>query len=931
MLSSPISPTTLICSLLLAIAFLTGCDEGSSLTPEEHILRAKEYQDKREINAAIIELKNALQKAPDNAQARWLLGKVYVEVGDGSAAEKELRRALKFGLTPQAAAIPLTRAALLQEKFQDIADDSTSYPDLSQDEQAELLALRGNAYFGLHELEKAEKLYNLALSIRSDSSEANLGKARIAATQNRFDETREWIDKILQTTPNFTPAWSLLGDLERYQGNAKEAEQAYGKAIAQRVNNARDLLNRALVRIYLKDYDGAASDLATLKKQVPDHPSVAYAQGLLDFQQKKYPEAQANFQKAVSYSPDYMPAVFYLGLTQYMQGQVEQAEQHLTQFLARFPQSDTAARLLGEVRLHKGDYAGAKSILSSVLARNPNDAQVLALMGDIALRQGKPKEGADYFQQVAIQEPTSAATYMKLGLGLELSGEHEQGVQVLKKALELGPQMPQADLLVILSHLRAHEFDKAIEAAQQMHQKYPDNPNPLTLMGGAYLGKGEEAKAREAFHEALKITPGDPNAIHNLANLEIQKGNLEEATSLYQQALEYNPGHLQTLLRLAALEQRKGDVTKAKALIEQAMQKNPQALDPRLLLGEYYLRGKQPQQALAIISDIQDTYPDNPALVALIGKIQLALGEANNALKSFKKLIKLQPKSAAAYYELARAYSGTEQPTKVKKALERTLVLDPDHAEAKLVMARMLMREGKQKEANKYIQELKKAYSNSPEVIDLEASLALLQNRPQQAIEIYQKAHSHFPDSNRWPLRLAQVQWQTGKQEAGLATLEGWLKSHPKDVQVQFAAANNYLLLGQQDRAKSAFIKLYAEAPENVLVLNNLAWLMRKEDSTQALGYAQQALKLAPDNPEVMDTLGTILLEKGQAREALRLFKRAADKLPQSQDIQFHLAQALAQNSDTEKAKEVLQGLLSSDRPFPERDKAQTLLKQLEG
>jgi putative PEP-CTERM system TPR-repeat lipoprotein len=929
--SSLINPIALACSLLLAAAFLTGCDGGSNLTPEEHISRAKEYQNKKEINAAIIELKNALQKAPDNAQARWLLGKIYVEAGDGSAAEKELRQALKFGLTPQAAAIPLTQAALLQEKFQDVVDNLANYPDLSKDEQAELSALRGNAYLGLHELEKAEKFYDFALSIKPDASEASLGKAQIAAAQNHFDETREWIDKILQTTPKFTPAWSLLGDLERYQGNAKEAEQAYGKAIAQRVNNASDLLNRALVRIYLKDYGGAANDLATLKKQVSDHPSVAYAQGLLDFQQEKYPEAQANFQKAVSYSPDYMPAVFYLGLTQYIQGQVEQAERHLTQFLARFPQSDTAARLLGEMRLHKGDYAGAKSILSDVLARNPNDAQVLALMGDIALRQGKPKEGADYFQQVAIQEPTSAAAYMKLGLGLELSGEHEQGVQILEKAMELGPQMPQADLLVILSHLRAREFDKAIEAAQRMHQKYPNNPNPLTLIGGAYLGKGEEAKAREAFHEALKITPGDPSAIHNLASLEIQKGNLNEATSLYQQALEYNPGHLQTLLRLAALEQRKGDVTKAKALIEQAMEKNPQALDPRILLGEYYLRGKQPQQALAIISDIQDTYPDNPALVALTGKSQLALGEANNALKSFKKLAKLQPKSAAAHYELASAYNETEQFTKARKALEKTLALDPNHAGARFAMAHMLMREGKQKEANEQLQKLKKAHPDDPSVIALEAELALQQNRPQQAIEIYQGARKRFPDSNYWPLQLAKAQQQAGHPEVGLATLEEWLKTHPGDFQTGLIVANNYLLLGQHDRAKSAFTKLHEQAPENVPVLNNLAWLMRKEDLTRALGYAQQALKLAPDNPEVMDTLGTILLEKGQAREAMRLFKKAADKLPQNLDIQFHLAQALAQNSDTAEARKVLQSLLSSDHPFLERDKAQTLLKQLEG
>src|SRR5699024_2011091 len=167
---------------------------------------------------------------------------------------------------------------------------------------------------------KAEELYDSALSIKSEVPEANLGKAQLAAARNHLDETRKWIDKVIKTTPNSARAWSLLGDLERYQGKAKEAEQAYGKAITLRSNNANDLLNRALVRIYLKNYEGAGGDLAALKKKAPHQPSIAYAQGLLDFQQKNYAKAQTDFQEAINYQSDYMPAVFYLGLTQYLQG-----------------------------------------------------------------------------------------------------------------------------------------------------------------------------------------------------------------------------------------------------------------------------------------------------------------------------------------------------------------------------------------------------------------------------------------------------------------------------------------------------------------------------------------------------------------------------------------------------------------------------------
>lgn len=865
-----------LCLLLLTATLLSSCDNSANLTPEEYISRAKAYQNKNEMNAAIIELKNALQKAPDNIQARWLLGKAYVEINNGTAGEEELQRSLKLGLTPLDAAIPLTQARLLQGKFKEAIDHLADYPDvsnLSKDEQAQLLTLQGNAHFGLNDLGKAEKSYSSALAIKADESKAMLGEARVAMVQNSFDEARKWINKALQTTPNFAPAWTLLGDLEQSQGNTKEAEQAYGKSIAQQ-NNLDVLINRALMRVYLNDYEGATSDIATLNKQAPNHPNTGYVQGLIDLQQKRYTEAQINFQKMLNYNSNYMPALFYLATAEYMQGQTKQAEQHLTQFLTRLPQSDPAAKLLGEIRVRKGDYAGASSVLNDILARNPNDAQALTLMGDAALRQGKPKESVDYFQKAAIQEPTSASAYMNLGIGLGLLGAHEQGIEALKKATELGPQTPQNDSLLIIGYLQAHEFDKAIIASQQMREKYPNSAIPLNLIGAAYLGKGEEAKAKDAFHEALKITPGDSSAAHNLANLEIQKGNLKEAAALYHQVLKYNPDDAQTLIRLAALEQQEGDIPKAKALIEQAMEKNPQALEPRILLGEYYLRNKQPQKALDTLSDIQNTYPNNPALVALTGRSQLALGESNVALKSFQKLAKLQPESASAHYELARAYNETKQPTKARQELEKTLALDPNHPEARFVMANIFIREGKLEDAQQQTQMLKKMNPDAPPVAILEATIALQQNHPQQAIEIYQQASKRFPNSNYWPLQLAKIQQQTGQSEASLATLEAWLKTHPDDFLVRFTVASNYLFLGQHDQAQSQFTKLYEQAPENVPVLNNLAWLTRKEDLTKALGYAQQAAKLAPDNPEVMDTLGTILLEKGNTQEALRLFKK---------------------------------------------------------
>ena len=65
----------------IALAFAAslmgaGCDRISQVTEQEHIQWAKDFEDKGNLKGSIIELKNAIQKNPDNAQARLLLGQV---------------------------------------------------------------------------------------------------------------------------------------------------------------------------------------------------------------------------------------------------------------------------------------------------------------------------------------------------------------------------------------------------------------------------------------------------------------------------------------------------------------------------------------------------------------------------------------------------------------------------------------------------------------------------------------------------------------------------------------------------------------------------------------------------------------------------------------------------------------------------------------
>ena len=97
----------------------------------------------------------------------------------------------------------------------------------------------------------------------------------------------------------------------------------------------------------------------------------------------------------------------------------------------------------------------------------------------------------------------------------------------------------------------------------------------------------------------------------------------------------------------------------------------------------------------------------------------------------------------------------------------------------------------------------------------------------------------------------------------------------------------------------------------------------------RAVAIAEQAHKLAPDNPAITDTLGWILLEQGQVARALPLIQKAYAKQPDNLTLHYHYAVALARNNDRARAQNELERLLGRGMLFPEEQEAKDLLKQL--
>ena len=168
------------------------------------------------------------------------------------------------------------------------------------------------------------------------------------------------------------------------------------------------------------------------------------------------------------------------------------------------------------------------------------------------------------------------------------------------------------------------------------------------------------------------------------------------------------------------------------------------------------------------------------------------------------------------------------------------------------------------------------------------------------------------------------------KEAAGY--LDKVLKLSPRNASVWVARGDIHELMGQRTQALEAYRRALAEDKEFVPALNNLAFLLTLEGGdknlNEALPLIQQAKIKAPGDPRILDTLGWVLNRRGAYVSALPELEEAAQISPDNPTILYHLADTLASLKRTADAKKQLKKALSLPGQFPDKQKAEALLKK---
>ena len=86
-------------------------------------------------------------------------------------------------------------------------------------------------------------------------------------------------------------------------------------------------------------------------------------------------------------------------------------------------------------------------------------------------------------------------------------------------------------------------------------------------------------------------------------------------------------------------------------------------------------------------------------------------------------------------------------------------------------------------------------------------------------------------------------------------------------------------------------------------------------------------MRFSPE-PEVLDTLGFVRLQRGELDEAAEAFRNAVERRPDFATVRYHLGLTLARMGDAEGAEEALRAALGGGA-FPEAEQARAELARL--
>ncbi len=685
-------------ALVLCCLLLGACD---NTTAAEHAASARQRLAQGDVATAVIELKNALQKDPEHAEAHALLGQAYARLGDYAGSATEFQRAAKLGLDDDQVRLGLLRDKVRLGRSQEVIDALQDAGTL----ESPFAVVLADAYLQSGDVARAQALYQQGEGL----SDGKLGLGLIAWKQGDPQQGAGYLAEAVRLDPNNWQAWLQRAELALEQGSTDEAAAAFTKAAAY--PPAAIMAHAGLTRVDLQkgDSGAAASELKTLARLAPNLPMTHYLDAVVRLEQNDLAGAEAAAQRVRRLAPDNLSGLYLLGMIQYRQGHYPEAEQTLARYCRESTANPSAAKLLASVRFARGDFDGAAQALEPYL-HGATDPQLYALHGTAEMRLGHPAEAVRSLERAVELAPDMAPFRNQLAIGLLANGDRSGAEAQLESAVAVDGTQFQSDYLLAMLRIKDGDWSAAGAFVEALVAKSPDSPVGYNLRGAVALGLGERDQARAAFERALQVDDSFLPAIQNLARLDQADGHPEQAAARYRGFLDAHPDTEDALLALSELARRGGDTAAAVDYLRRSIRAHPDSVRSRVALARLYLAAGRTEDAGDLVTEALARAPSAPDLLLLGAELALQRGDGAAARAAMGRL---------------QAETSAGADPRMQRALG-------------ILQARLALNDGKLDQAASRVQQLQDLAADDPATRLLEADLLVAHGKQDDARRIYQ-------------------------------------------------------------------------------------------------------------------------------------------------------------------------------------------------
>jgi tetratricopeptide (TPR) repeat protein len=600
---------------------------------------------------------------------------------------------------------------------------------------------------------------------------------------------------------------------------------------------------------------------------------------------------------------------------------------------------ETAERLAlrGRALTELDRPAEARSAIDRGLAAAPDHPDLLVALAFARFRTDSVPEAVATFDALVRDRSDDPRAYGARGTFRREVGDRLGAVEDLQRAVELAPESARERLTLARWKLEDGNPAAARDDFRRLLESNPSHPAALVGLAECAAAAGDPDEADRALTEAVDSDPEFAPAYLAMGRLRRSQGRLDEAVALLRKA-RARAGreprlHEESSVELAETYLDLGEAQNAMEVADVLLARDPRSEAGRALRGRALAAGARgPESGTALERIATRPQATREEVMAYVGWL-LDHGEAQRARELAEQVLAQHPGDPEARSARAEALVELGEADTAESELHDLLAGGAESARVHLALARLYLRAGRLPDAVHHSIEGERLDPGNPDFSVIRGRASLQEGRFAEARAAFERERELRPDSPTPWMDLGDLELATGDAAAAADCFEraaeldpaSWLAPHREGLALARA--------GRPRQAVEAYGVALARNERVAETHNNLAWLLADLDLDPVLAevHARRASELAPDNANVLGTLGWAQYKSGRWDEAAVSLRRAVDLAPDDALKRYLLGVVEADRGEREPALRELQAALRLDPGFERAESARRLLDELDG